>query len=81
MSLQSGKMFLMRKIVLIILFIGTPLAISLIPPLKDYIDQWGPWAFGGLMALSIAVPSGVVLYLAYQTFFGDLREDDEKYDE
>jgi len=28
--------------------------------------------------LSIAVPSGVVLYLAYQTIFGDLREDDEK---
>ena len=74
-------MFLMRKIVLIILFIGTPLEISVIPPRKDSIEEWGGWAFGGLMALSIAVPSGVVLYLAYQTFFGDLREDDEKHDE
>ena len=72
---------MMKKIVLIIFVIGTALAISLIPPLKDFVDQWGPWAFGGLMAFTIAVPVGLILYIAYQTFFGDLREDHEKYDD
>ena len=70
----------MRKIVLIILFIGTALAISLIPPLKDFIEQWGPWAFFGLWGFCIASIVGLILYFAYCIFFTDLREEHEKGD-
>ena len=72
---------MMRKIVLIILFIGTALAISLIPPLKDFIEQWGPWAFMGLIGFCIASAVGLILYAAYCIFFTDLREDHEKYED
>ena len=72
---------MMRKIVLIILFIGTALAISLIPPLKEFILEWGPWAFMGLIGFCIASTVGLILYFAYCIFFTDLREDHEKYDD
>ena len=72
---------MMRKIVLIILFIGTALAISLIPPLKEFILEWGPWAFMGLIGFCIASIVGLILYFVYCIFFTDLREAHEKQDE
>ena len=68
----------MKKIVLIVLFIGTALAMSLFPPLKEFILEWGAWAFFGLMGFCIAATVGLILYAAYCIFFTDLREDDEK---
>ena len=71
----------MKKIVLIVLFIGTALAASLISPLKEFILDWGPWAFFGLIGFCIASTVGLILYFVYCIFFTDLREDNEKYDD
>ena len=45
------------------------------------IEYIGLLIIGGLIALSIAVPVGWLLWIAYLLFFSDLREDYEYYDD
>ena len=41
------------------------------------METIGLWIIAGVVSLSLTIPVGLVLYLAYQTWRGDLREDDE----
>ena len=41
---------------------------------KLLIGVIGVWIIAGVVSLSLAIPVGLVLYLAYQTWRGDLRE-------
>ena len=45
------------------------------------IEYIGLWIIGGLIALSIAVPAGWLLWFFYLVFFSDLRGDYEYYDD
>ena len=38
------------------------------------METIGLWIIAGVVSLSLAIPVGLVLYLAYQTWRGDLRE-------
>ena len=45
--------------------------------LATVMETIGLWIIAGVVSLSLTIPVGLVLYLAYQTWRGDLREDDE----
>ena len=39
------------------------------------------WAIGGLFAFTLIVPVALIIYIGAWLLFGDLREDDEKYED
>ena len=41
------------------------------------MDTIGLWIVAAVVAWSLAAPVGFVLYLAYQTWFGEISDDDE----